>query len=108
MRETPSSVSRSFDGTSSMTITLTGSAPVAPIDPAEFIALMVTSVRDDLVRAVLAGPRASELCLQLNISIWGVPQGPPTSRFTGPRYSLKRIADVSRALEIYRCLDRTY
>jgi hypothetical protein len=82
--------------------------PVAPIDPAEFVALMVTSVREDLVRAVLAGPRASELCVKLNISISGVPGGPPSSIFSGPVYSLRRTGDVPHALEIYRRLDRAY
>jgi hypothetical protein len=81
---------------------------VAPIDPAEFVALTVTSVREDLVRAVLAGPRASELCVKLNISISGVPRGPPSSIFTGPVYSLRRVGDVAHALEIYRRLDRAY
>jgi hypothetical protein len=82
--------------------------PVAPIDPAEFTGLTVTSVRDDLVRAVLAGPRASEPCVKLNISIAGVPGGPPTTTFTGPVYYLSRVGDASHALEIYRRLDRAY
>lgn len=81
---------------------------VEPIDPMEFIALMATSVRDDLVKTALAGPRASELCLALTISISGVPRGGPISRFTGPIYSLRRVGDASHALDIYQRLDHVY
>jgi hypothetical protein len=82
--------------------------PIDRIDPMEFVALMVTSVRDDFVRSALAGPRASERCLKLTISISGVPRGGPLSRFTGPGYSLTRVADASHALDIYRRLNQVY
>ncbi|HKD39408.1 MAG TPA: hypothetical protein VKB87_03870 [Myxococcaceae bacterium] len=81
---------------------------IDPIDPAEFVALMVRSIREDLVRASLAGPRASEPCLKLTISIAGVPRSGPLYGFSGPVYTLRRVSDVSHALDIYRRLGHVY
>jgi hypothetical protein len=46
-----------------------------PPDRARFVALPVTSVRDDGVGTV--GSSASELCLMLTIAIWGLSRGGP-------------------------------
>jgi hypothetical protein len=79
-----------------------------PADVVAFADGVLESLLEDLVRPAGVGPRAAEDATYLLVSLFGSADGPPSSRFQGPRFVLGRSGDSAAALERYERLRGAY